>query len=61
MSYTVAWTIVGIIVAGWVLITIVAGIADAMVRRRIRELDELHAWREKVEAMRRLNEQEGDR
>jgi len=58
MSYTVAWTIVGVIVAGWVLITIIAGIADAMVRRRIRELDELHAWREKVEAMRRLNDEE---
>ena len=55
MSYTIAWTIVGILVAGWALITIIAGIADAMVRRRLRELDELHEWREKVEAMRRLN------
>ena len=55
MSYTIAWTIVGILVAGWVLITIIAGLADAMVRRRLRELDELHEWREKVEAMRRLN------
>jgi len=59
MSYTVAWTIVGLLVAGWFIITIIAGIADAMVRRRLRELDELHAWREKVEAMRRLNKQEG--
>lgn len=43
----------------WAVLALTWGIADRMVRRRMADLDELHAWREKVEAMRRLTDEEG--
>lgn len=59
MTAAMIWATVGIVLAAWVLLALTAGIAEAMVRRRMRELDELHAWREKVEAMRRIYDEEG--
>ena len=43
----------------WLMLLMTFGIAARMVERRMDDLDELHAWREKVEAMRRLNDTEG--
>jgi len=54
-----AWIVAGL-AAFWLLLLMTFGIAARMVERRMDDLDELHAWREKVEAMRRLNEREGD-
>jgi hypothetical protein len=44
----------------WVVLTGIIMFIDGRERRRQRELLEVRAWREKVEAMRRLNDLEGD-
>ena len=42
---------------GWGM---VLGFADAMMRRRYQDLLEIRDWTEKVEAMRRMADREGD-
>jgi len=44
----------------WAVLTGIIMVIDGRERRRQRELLEVRAWREKVEAMRRLNDLEGD-
>jgi hypothetical protein len=44
----------------WAVLTGIIMVLDSRQRRRHRELLEVRAWREKVEAMRRLNDLEGD-
>ena len=44
----------------WAVLTGIIMFIDGRERRRHRELLEVRAWREKVEAMRRLNDLEGD-
>jgi hypothetical protein len=44
----------------WAVLTGIIMFIDGRERRRQRELLEVRAWREKVEAMRRLNDLEGD-
>jgi len=55
---TFAWIVAGLAFS-WLVLLMTFGIAARMVERRMDDLDELHAWREKVEAMRRLNDTEG--
>ena len=56
---TFAW-IVGIVAFAWLVLLMTFGIAARLVQRRMDDLYELHEWLEKVEAMRRLYEREGD-
>ena len=44
----------------WVFWGVVIGIADSMLRRRYRQQLQTRAWREKVDAMRRLQDRDGD-
>ena len=54
-----AWNIVLGVLALWGLISAVILIADAMVSRRYKEQLDLRDWTEKVDAMRRIYDEEG--
>jgi diketogulonate reductase-like aldo/keto reductase len=55
----IVWTS-AIILIPWMTLGLTYAIADSMAARRHRELLEVRDWQEKVEAMRRLQDQEGD-
>lgn len=45
---------------GWVGLFLTLGFADAMLRKRDREMVELREFHEKIDAMRRMADREGD-
>ena len=49
-----------LIAFSWVGLFVTLGWADAMLRARDRQQLELREWQEKVDAMRRLHDMEGD-
>jgi len=49
-----------LIAFSWVGLFVILGWADAMLRARDRQQLELREWQEKVDAMRRLHDMEGD-
>ena len=60
MNISAAWFVVLLILALWGAGAMAVGFADAMYRRRQREMLDIRDWREKVDAMRRLQDAEGD-
>jgi hypothetical protein len=55
-----AWFVVLLILAIWGVGVTALTVADWMVRRRYSEQLEVRDWREKVDAMRRLTDEEGN-
>jgi uncharacterized membrane-anchored protein YhcB (DUF1043 family) len=55
-----AWLVVGIIIGFWGFAVSMVMLADLGVKRKHRTELEMREWREKVDAMRRLHDQEGD-
>ena len=53
-----AWTVVLLIFVIWGFGLMTVSIADSMVRRRYSEHLEIRDWQEKVDAMKRLQDQE---
>jgi len=54
-----AWVLVGIMVWVWACWSAVILYLDYRARRRHRDMIDARAWREKVEAMRRIHDQDG--
>ena len=54
------WLVILFIFAVWGLAVLTLVIADALVKRRHQDNLETRDWTEKVDAMRRLHEMEGD-
>ena len=57
---SLGWFVVFIIVVLWGLMSLYILLADGRDRRRWQQQLELRDWAEKVEAMKRLQDQEGD-
>ena len=55
-----AWTVVLLIVVIWGFGLMTVSISDWMVRRRYSEQLQIRDWQEKVDAMKRLQDQEGN-
>jgi purine-cytosine permease-like protein len=55
-----AWFVVLLILAIWGVGVTALTVADWLVRRRYSEQLEVRDWREKVDAMRRLTDEEGN-
>jgi hypothetical protein len=55
-----AWLIVALIVTIWALAVLTLSIGDALLRHRERQQLQTRDWAEKVEAMRRMVDREGD-
>ena len=56
----VFWWLFGVICGGWIVLLGTVGLAEAMVRRRNAEQLSIRDFHEKIDAMRRLQDQEGN-
>ena len=54
------WLVILVIFALWGALTTIVLLADAMAKRRYDRMLEVRDWTEKVDAMRRLQDREGD-
>ena len=55
----IGWVLIMSLFA-WFIVAVAIGWMDASIRRRDRDNLELREWQEKVDAMRRLHDMEGD-
>jgi hypothetical protein len=54
------WWFFGVICGAWIVGLGTVGLADSMVRRRAAERDSIKDFHEKIDAMRRMAEHEGE-
>jgi hypothetical protein len=54
------WLVILVILAGWGVVAGLVLVFDAYYRKQYREQLEVRDWKDKVQAMRRMHDREGD-